>query len=85
MAAILLNDVLYKKWLALFTFYRFQAIKCARRQDNWRFKQIKFSTEDLCSKKPTCFLEHLGRQGWGHTVHDHKQIKHRKKKKQDHQ
>ena len=36
-------------------------------------------------KKQHVYLEHLGRQGWGHTVHDHKQIKHRKKKKQDHQ
>ena len=45
----------------------------------WTIKQIKFSSEDW-RKKQHVYLEHLGRQGWGHTARDHKQINHQQKK-----
>ena len=44
-------------------------------------KQMKASSEDW-RKKQHVYLEHLGRQGWGRTACDHKQIKHQQKKKE---
>ena len=40
---------------------------------------MKASSEDW-RKKQHVYLEHLGRQGWGRTACDHKQINHQQKK-----
>ena len=44
-------------------------------------KQMKASSEDR-RKKQHVYLEHLGRQGWGRTACDHKQINHQQKKRE---
>ena len=42
---------------------------------------MKASSEDW-RKKQHVYLEHLGRQGWGRTACDHKQINHQQKKRE---
>ena len=46
-----------------------------------RFIQTNSSTENWRQKQQV-YLEHLGRQRWGHTARDHKQINHQQNKTQ---